>query len=371
MSHLNTISLFSGGGGLDLGLEAAGFSARFATDIDHHSICTLKRGKEESARTGRPFFAKAAIVQADIREISAKSVLRDIGYARREVDLLAGGPPCQAFSVFGRRQGTADPRGQLIYEYLRFLSAVQPKAFLMENVYGIMTVSGGKVFQEFVDRLTNPMEGLHYEVSIHRLNAVNYGVPQLRDRVFIIGHLDGGKLALIPSVTEDADQKRFLKGGVLPCRTVRDAFRGLPEAGSGYPENHFGRRHSSRIIARYDGLAPGQRDPYTRINKLDLDRPSFTIVVGSDKGGGKGHVHPVEPREVTPRESARIQTFPDWWAFSGTSRHPIRQIGNAVPPLWAAVIGNEIAHQLFGLPRRSFAELVESLGQTHLFEEES
>jgi DNA (cytosine-5)-methyltransferase 1 len=367
---LNTVSIFSGGGGLDLGLEAAGFSTLFATDIDYHSIRTLERGKEESQRRGQPFFKDTVMVEADIKDINPEWILREIGRAPGEVDLLAGGPPCQAFSVFGRRRGIADPRGQLIYEYLRILSAIRPKAFILENVYGIMTVSEGKLFQEFVERIANPLDGLHYEMSIHRLNAVNYGVPQLRDRVFIIGHLDGGKVVSIPSITEDDDQGRLLGNDILLCRTVRDAFRGLPKSGANYPENHVGRRHSRRIIERYRGLAPGQRDPYTRINKLDLNRPSFTIVVGSDKGGGKGHIHPVEPREVTPRESARIQTFPDWWAFSGTSRHPIRQIGNAVPPLWAGVIGNEIAVQLFGMQRRSLTELVESLGQNHLFEGE-
>ncbi|MCG3773354.1 MAG: Modification methylase AplI [Nitrospira sp.] len=118
---------------------------------------------------------------------------------------------------------------------------------------------------------------------------------------------------------------------------------------------------------RYRSLKPGERDPKTRINKLDLDKPSFTIIVGSDKGGGKGHVHPSEPREVTPRESARIQTFPDWWAFSGTSRHPIRQVGNAVPPLMAAAVGNALRSQVFGEAEISLADAVKALEQQHLF----
>jgi DNA (cytosine-5)-methyltransferase 1 len=126
--------------------------------------------------------------------------------------------------------------------------------------------------------------------------------------------------------------------------------------------------HSERIVDRYRNLAFGERDSKTRINKLNPEQPSFAIIVGSDKGGGKGHVHPFEPREVSPRESARIQTFPDWWAFSGTSRHPIRQVGNAVPPLLAACIGREIVEKLLGGESPEFSEIVASLGQSHLFE---
>jgi DNA (cytosine-5)-methyltransferase 1 len=116
-------------------------------------------------------------------------------------------------------------------------------------------------------------------------------------------------------------------------------------------------------------MSAGERDHFTRINKLDLTRPSFTIIVGSDKGGGKGHIHPSEPREVTPRESARIQTFPDWWEFTGTVRHPIRQVGNAVPPLLAFAVGNAVREQIFGLPKIPVKSGLEMLSQQHLFPE--
>jgi DNA (cytosine-5)-methyltransferase 1 len=114
-------------------------------------------------------------------------------------------------------------------------------------------------------------------------------------------------------------------------------------------------------------MSPGQRDNFTRINKLDLKRPSFTIIVGSDKGGGKGHIHPTEAREVTPRESARIQTFPDWWVFTGTVRHPIRQIGNAVPPLLGFAVGNAVMQEIFGKKENSTTSAIELLSQGHLF----
>jgi DNA (cytosine-5)-methyltransferase 1 len=228
-----------------------------------------------------------------------------------------------------------------------------------------MTIEGGSLLELIIDKLSKPKRGLKYDISLHRLNAVDFGVPQLRDRVFLIGTRTGSQVGMIHPWVGAGDD---LFSSALPrLRTVRDGLRGLPPIGSDDPSNHSGRDHSERIIKRYASLQPGERDPKTRINKLDLDRPSFTIIVGSDRGGGKGHVHPLEPREVTPRESARMQTFPDWWTFSGTSRHPIRQVGNAVPPLLAAAVGSAIASEVFGKAKTSLIGAAERLGQLHLF----
>jgi len=199
------------------------------------------------------------------------------------------------------------------------------------------------------------------------LNAAEYGVPQFRDRIFIIGSRDGKKIDYIPKICGAVSEKAcHADRNLLPYRTVSDGLRGMPPLGTELA-NHTSRLHSQRIIDRYRNLKHGERDSKTRINKLHPERPSYTIIVGSDKGGGKGHVHPVEPREVSPRESARMQTFPDWWAFSGTSRHPIRQVGNAVPPLLAAVVGREIMEKFFGGERKSFKQIVSVLGQDNLF----
>lgn len=365
LPSLSTVSLFSGGGGLDLGMEAVGFDTLYATDIDEHSCITLNAGKESSLSLHRNFLQHATIEQIDANHLEGRDILTKINKKKGEVDLLVGGPPCQAFSVFGKRQGRNDPRGKLVFEYLRILSDIRPKVFVFENVYGLLTIENGKIFEEVCCRLANPCKGLHYELSIHRVNAANYCVPQFRDRVFIIGHIGGKQIETIPALSAEIPDI-----GQIKWRTVRDAFRELPKIGTPGVPNHTGRKHSDRIIQRYASLSPGERDSSTRINKLDLNRPSFTIIVGSDKGGGKGHIHPIEPREVTPRESARIQTFPDWWAFSGTSRHPIRQIGNAVPPLLSASVGNAIRENLLGLPRIDFNQIVLSLSQEHLFKED-
>jgi DNA (cytosine-5)-methyltransferase 1 len=365
-SELPMVSLFSGAGGLDLGLEAAGFNTVLATDIDTHSCATLNWGKAASVDKPVPFLRYANIVCQNITSDGmAELILNSTGYRQGEIALLAGGPPCQAFSVFGQRRGRSDPRSQLAFHYLHLLEAIRPKAFVFENVYGLLTIEKGQIFQELCEKLALPGKGAQYQLSFFREDAVNFGVPQFRDRVFIIGDRDGKTMRPFQPLTGEG--KGTLFENLLPWRTVRDAFEGLPPIDSPYPANQVGRVHSDRIKDRYASLRPGERDHHTRINKLDLGRPSFTIIVGSDKGGGKGHVHPTEPREVTPRESARIQTFPDWWAFSGTSRHPIRQVGNAVPPLLAAAVGNEIRDQIFAAGRQDFATVLEALGQEHLF----
>lgn len=366
MGDLDLVSIFSGAGGLDLGLEAAGFVSRVVTDIDPYGCSTVRASRESAEARSRRLLAKAEIIEGDITTLDMAALLKRAGIRRGSISLLAGGPPCQAFSVFGQRRGRADPRGRLVYEYLKVLEITRPEAFVFENVYGILSSEDGRVFSELCKALERPGGRLKYSLSVHRLNAVDYGVPQFRDRVFVIGHRHGNRVVDIPATVSAPDS---LFGQQLVHRTVRDALRGLPAMGAGHPANHVGRNHSQRIVDRYASLRPGERDHHTRINKLDLNRPSFTIIVGSDKGGGKGHVHPTEPREVTPRESARIQTFPDWWSFSGTSRHPIRQVGNAVPPLLAASVGNALRKSIFGLPEIPFDRLVRFLGQEHLFPE--
>ncbi|MGE5034954.1 DNA cytosine methyltransferase [Yersinia enterocolitica] len=366
---LKVVSLFTGGGGLDLGLEAAGFNTVFATDIDEHSCITLNSNKEKCLRLKKPILQEAVIVQKDIKELRSDFILEKTNLRVGELDLLAGGPPCQAFSVFGKRKGKEDPRGLLAYEYLRLLSDLEPKAFFFENVYGLLTIDGGDVFKELCEKLNNPKEGLLYKLSIFRLNAADYGVPQFRDRVFIIGSREGKAIEEIPPICSgDKSDKKL--SNLLPYRTVSDGLKNIPPMGECLA-NHIGRKHSERIIERYASLKFGERDPKTRINKLSPNRPSFTIIVGSDKGGGKGHVHPFEPREVTPRESARMQTFPDWWEFSGTSRHPIRQVGNAVPPLLSALIGREIASSIFKAPKETLFSIIERLSLEHLFKEDT
>lgn len=357
------ISLFSGAGGLDLGIEAAGFVTRLCTDIDDFSCKTLNLNKKRHHGT---FLQQATIAQRNIKEYTTEEILKDAGLRKDQVDLVYGGPPCQAFSVFGKRQGINDPRGTLLWDYIRVIREIQPRSFIFENVAGLLTVDEGRVFEILKAALeTNEAGEKCYNLSYALFNTAAYGIPQYRQRVIIYGVRHQDPIPL-PKETHYTQPDAPIPG-LLPPVTVSTAFKGLPDAPSQAVANHIGRAHGAAVIERYRKMSYGERDSKTRINRLDPNKPSYTIVVGSDKGGGKGHVHPFLPREVTPRESARIQTFPDFWEFTGTSRHPIRQVGNAVPPLFAGVVASNLLRHGFGeTDAPDYTELVHRLGLTYL-----
>ena len=334
---INTVALFSGGGGLDLGFAAAGYNIVFTSDIDPYSCKTLEINQGK-----RPFVTQHPVVVSDVATLNKLSIEKASGFKSESVELMIGGPPCQAFSVFGKRKGLEDPRGNLVWEYARLINETKPVAFLLENVPGIKSIHGGELFEHLLSVLTFDGE---YKVTFHDYQMADYGIPQFRHRVFIIGNRIGKD---IPEMKQTHFIPESCKNGTKKYRTVAEVLSEMtePEDNKVIP-NHKGRKHSQRIVDRYTSLEYGERDHRTRINKLNPQKPSFTIIVGSDAGGGKGHIHPYTPRELTPRESARIQTFPDWWEFYGTGRHLIRQVGNAVPPLFAAQLAAHLAIHLF------------------------
>ena len=335
---INTVALFSGGGGLDLGFSAAGFNIIYSSDIDPYSCRTLVQNQ------GKKAYLNEHIVEcADIRNVTAEMIEAK---TKKKTDFVIGGPPCQSFSVFGKRKGLSDPRGNLIYEYTRLLEELNPEGFLFENVAGLKTIHGGELYSELLETLS--ISG-RYAVSAHEYEVADFGIPQFRRRVFFIGSKKGHS---VPQMEPTHTNPNSLFNAHEAFKTVQDVLSGMPSPITDWSQlpainGHVGRNHSDVIIKRYSSLIHGERDHKTRINKLHPKKPSYTIIVGSDKGGGKGHVHPFEPREVTPRESARIQTFPDWWEFNGTGRHVIRQVGNAVPPLFAAILAEHIAEHVF------------------------
>jgi DNA (cytosine-5)-methyltransferase 1 len=370
MEKRYAISLFSGAGGFDLGIEAAGFTTKLCTDIDYHSCQTLERNRDALKGDLKfNFLSEAKVVQKNIKEYSTKDMLSDAGLMKGEVSLVYGGPPCQSFSVFGQRKGMDDPRGTLLWDYLRVIREIEPKCFIFENVAGLLSIGDGKIFKQFLDELSKDAEGKQvYKTKHYLLDTASFGVPQYRSRVIIFGTKD--KSISCPDKTHaiGVDDNTALR----PAVTVKDAIGELGEPSTVKLPNHVGRVHGDEIIRRYTELKFGERDSKTRINRLNPDRPSFTIVVGSDKGGGKGHVHPHSPREVTPRESARLQSFPDFWEFTGTSRHPIRQVGNAVPPIFAASVGVHLLREEFGVTDTpGYDEILERLGLDYLKREEN
>lgn len=379
---LPVISVFSGAGGLDLGLEASGiFETRCCLEIDSHSCKTLRNNRREGRKTGtHDFLSNAIVLNRDAWQVDGDDLLKAARLRKGQVALLSGGPPCQSFSVAGRRRGMDDPRGNLMWRFIDYIKALEPECFWLENVPGLLTVNGGETFKQILQTLESIQP---YKVKFYVVDAADYGVPQYRKRVFIIGSRSGAELPDdLPELLKTHDEADRIKKDVfqmnifhvepkadrLPRACVKHALIGL-SGELGTVHNHVGRIHSDEVKNIYEGLKFGERYSAHRVNRLHPDRPSYTIVVGSGKGGGKGHVHPFCPRQVTARESARMQTFPDFWRFSGTGRHPIRQVGNAVPPVLAAVWAKSLAIKLFGAPLSSVRtndETLGSLGQSHL-----
>ncbi len=210
-NSLNAIALFSGGGGLDLGFSAAGFNIRISCDIDAFSCKTLELNNGK-----RPFYNHAKAMQADITKISANDLLENANLDRESVDLLIGGPPCQAFSIFGQRKGLNDPRGNLVWDYLRILQEIQPTAFVFENVAGLKSIHNGSLYNEILHSLE--LGGL-YTVSAHSYQLANFGIPQFRDRIFFIGTKTGKLVPILDSTHGNSDCAN------APYRTASEALR--------------------------------------------------------------------------------------------------------------------------------------------------
>jgi DNA (cytosine-5)-methyltransferase 1 len=268
-----------------------------------------------------------------MNELHGNDVLKRVG---KQIDVVIGGPPCQSFSILGDRGSTSDPRGKLVYEYARFIHQTRPRAFLFENVPGILTINKGKDWRDLL-RYFNDETG--YRVIWARLNAVSFGVPQIRQRVVVIGFRDAINFAWPePEHSDSIDQPQL---GLLPPRPAWMAF----EEVDGLP-NHVLRVHCHRVMDRYSKIQQGCRDRKDHTDRVDPDRPSGTVLVGSGAGGGRPFIHPYEHRHITVREAARLQSFPDWWEFFGGPTAAYRQVGNAVPPMLARAIAIQMAEAL-------------------------
>ena len=321
---LSYASVFCGGGGLDLGFSLAGFSAAFSSDIEPKYCETVGSNLGGSTHVVEPH---------DISELSGDHVR---GVSGKNVDIVIGGPPCQSFSILGSRGSTEDPRGQLVFEYARFISEVAPKAFSFENVPGITTLNKGSDWQRLKDCFK---EETGFHLRVEKLNAVDYGVPQFRQRVILIGfkNKDAAEQFAWPKATHGCDGNH----GELTYRIAEDALQNV----EGVP-NHILRNHSQRVMDRYSQVPPGGRDRKDHTDRIHPGRPSGTVLVGSGAGGGRPFIHPSEHRHITVREAARLQSFPDWWVFAGGPTAAYRQVGNAVPPLMAKAVAEELSKVL-------------------------
>lgn len=299
---MKVISLFSGAGGMDIGFHAAGFEPAICVDNDPESCKTLR------ANTDWPIF------EGDIREFSY------VG----SVEGVIGGPPCQGFSSAGKGNPN-DPRNFLWKEYFRVVNQTKPEFIVLENVPGMLHTKNRMHFTELVSSL----EALGFVVNYGVLNAADFGVAQNRRRLFVVA---GRGFAIdLPKPSN-----------VRP-RTVREAIGDLVRKKN--VPNHIPNQHADHVVRRWDQLKPGEADPNYRRARLDPDLPSTTIRAGGGHGPKGDHlagfhppIHFSLPRQLTVREAARIQGFPDSWIFQGSKTAQGRQVGNAVaPPVAEAV----------------------------------
>lgn len=311
--NFNVLSLFSGGGGLDLGLEMAGFNTVACVDNDPESCKTLK--------FNRP---KWQVFEGDIRNYTPNN----------SYDLVVGGPPCQGFSTAGKGNPD-DPRNFLWKEYFRIVAQVRPLALMLENVTGMANAKNS----HHLNSLIKNLEDLGYCVSYGILDAADFKVPQHRKRLILLAGL--GWRPNLP-------QRKSCNAYVTARQAIGDIL-----SGGSILNNHEPNSHAPHVVARWENLAEGEVDPNYRRSRIHADRPSPTIRAGGGHGPRGDHlagfhppIHFCLPRQLTVRESARLQSFPDDWIFQGSKTAQGRQVGNAVPPLLAKAIGESL---FFGL----------------------
>jgi DNA (cytosine-5)-methyltransferase 1 len=347
------ISLFSGAGGLDIGLEKAGFDIRAFVEFDSFSCETLRKNHPGKA-----------VIEADITKLQVKDALRKAGLRKEDVFIIAGGPPCQSFSTLGNREGVRDPRGLLFYDYLRFVKEIQPEVFIFENVKGLLTIDEGKVIETMLNELKNA--GYHINYSV--LRAVDFGVPQKRERVVILG-CKSQKLRF-PAQTYFENARRGQKKWV----TVREAFSKITDVHKRRDDN-LGMNHSSEMVARMKLVAPGKNfrsipkellpdcwrngkhQGADTFGRLLLDAPSVTIRTAAYNPTKGRYIHPTEHRGLSTLEMAILQGFPLSYEFVGNLKEIGKQIGNAVPPPLAMAIGKAILKQTWSPDIRTAIEL--------------
>ena len=374
------IDLFAGCGGMSLGLEASGFDVAIAIEFDAvHSLVHHFN------------FPDCHTICRDITQVTSTEILAILkakGYPM-EVDLIAGGPPCQGFSLMGKRQ-LDDPRNALVFQYVRLVAEIQPKYFIFENVPGMAT---GK-HRLFLEELINQFETVGYRIThpVQILDASEYGAPQKRKRLILLGSRSDQKLAQYPDKKVNFDPQKLDNSSVKTSSTQTTVFeaisdleaipamtgtdRGVPAKSLSYINHrqkyamapsdafqfchhrfhrgivygHLGSLHTPDSRARFAITKPGTIEPKSRFWKLSADGFCNTLRAGTNRDKGAytapRPIHYALPRCITIREAARLHTFPDWFQFHRTIWHGFREIGNAVIPVLAKELGSSILKSL-------------------------
>lgn len=337
------ISLFSGGGGLDLGLEQAGLDCTFATDFDRDSVGTLLGNRGHTLGQGRKALSDAVISLEDVRRLRGQAILSKIGRGRGDVPVLAGGPPCQSWSSGGKQLGYSDPRGRLVDDYLRIASEIDARWLIFENVRGLLTARG-------VDgRPGSALEGMRsrlfacgWQTHVELLNAADFGVPQRRVRLIVIGYRSGDvPLMPVPTYGQSGGQRQWKTLGCclsgLDPITADEVIRPSGKMASDLAGLRPGT--GAKSAGKAESTRPGGHWGYKQGAFIaDQCLPARTVTASSQQDWIVDERHGL--RRLAPRECAAIQTFPPEWKFVGNRGSQYRQIGNAVPPLLAQAIGS-------------------------------
>ena len=383
---LTTIDLFCGAGGIAEGFRGEGFRCLYGNDVMAEAIQTFALNHPDAMADCR-----------SIEDVNAAEIREQLKLAPGDLDVLVGGPPCQGFSINAPERFLSDPRNKLFQHYARFVREFQPKAFLFENVPGILSMDDGKVFQQILKVFSD----LGYEVSVKILFAAHYGAPQERWRLILLGSKSGAIAHPLP--THFAKGRANFRGGATltfqlddalraalpPAVTVGDAISDLPLLlmGEGAEEisyantttspyalrmrnptgvafNHYAAKLAPQNIERMKHVPPGgswrdiphdllpagmqkarKSDHTKRYGRLHPDKLSGTVLTKCDPHWGTVFL-PTQDRALTVREAARFQSFPDHYRFLGSRVSQYEQVGNAVPVVMAAAIARSIRAHL-------------------------
>jgi DNA (cytosine-5)-methyltransferase 1 len=381
------VDLFAGAGGMSLGFEQAGFDVAAAVEHDpvHGAVHEFN-------------FPKCKTICRSVADVDAAYIRRESRIGDSPVDVVFGGAPCQGFSMIGKR-AFDDPRNSLVNHFVRLVVDLQANYFVFENVRGLTIGEHKRFLRELMEEFR--ANGYRVVDDYQVLNAANYGVPQSRQRLFLLGARKGRPLPEYPSPTHEPQSSRNGKSANLFLRktpTVLDALRDLPEAddfeellerdwvrsrfktASGYAAPLRGSAEDDRDFStprsfdagiltssmrtvhtelskkRFAETRNGETEPVSRFFKLDPDGICNTIRAGtaSDHGAftSPRPIHPFSPRCITVREAARLHSYPDWFRLHVTKWHGFRQIGNSVPPLLGRAVAAKMAETLDVAPTK-------------------
>jgi DNA (cytosine-5)-methyltransferase 1 len=364
------VDLFAGAGGLSLGFEQAGFDVLAAVEYDPIHAATHEFN-----------FPDCDTICRSVADISGDYIRSRSKIGKSEIDVVFGGAPCQGFSMIGKR-ALEDPRNHLVYHFVRVVSELKPRFFVFENVRGLTVGEHRKFLQEIISEFT--ARGYTVRDDYQVLNAVNFGVPQDRQRLFLMGAREKQDLPHYPAQTHRKQGFNLDLGFLLETApTVWDAIGDLPEADNydellnrdwveaeygtsgAYAKNLRNRLkggnpnlltsslrtvHTALSQQRFKATLAGTIEDVSRFHKLDPEGVCNTLRAGtaSDHGAftSPRPIHPFSARCITVREAARIHSYPDWFRFHVTKWHGFRQVGNSVPPLLGQAVASKIVEQV-------------------------